>query len=169
MDDPINEKISCLLDEELDKHQALSLLHILHKETDLRRQLERYQIASYALSSKKYVPIKHNFLHGIQKGIANEPIYLHTPSKKSHNTMLAFAACIGMFTVIAFSTLYHQTPKMNTMSSPNMVENDKAKKISIQSQDIRFNNYLQTHNNSLYTNGAVRVSPYTQTASYQKN
>jgi negative regulator of sigma E activity len=168
MDNAINQNISCFFDDELDRHKTQALLNILHTDVDLRHKLERYQVVRSALSSKKHFPIKKDFLQGIQESIANEPLYLCVPPKKSHNTLIALAACIGMVTVIGFSTLYHQSSKINTMSSPDKLAKHKTEKINLHVQNTHVNNGLKRYNNNLYPDNEVRISAYTQTARYQK-
>ncbi|MCK5898173.1 MAG: sigma-E factor negative regulatory protein [Methylococcales bacterium] len=172
MDEHLNQKISCLIDDELKNNEALALLKKIQLDSNLSQTLNRYQIARYALSSQQYLPMSPDFLKGVQTGISDEPNYLLPTYQKPHPKIIALAACAAMVTVIAFGMLYYQNPKMNTMSAPSLSSMKKSTPINHKeqtpAQTKRLNNYIQAHNNSLYTNGVVTATPYIQTASYQK-
>ncbi len=159
------------MDDELKTAEALILLKKIQLDPDLGQILNRYQIARYALSSKHYVPIEQDFLKGIQEKIQDEPSYFLSTYQKPPPKILALAACVALVTVIAFGMLYHQSPKMNRMSAPSMVSIQKPANIKhkmlipVLAQTTRLNNYIQGHNNSLYTSGIV--TPSIQTAHYQ--
>ena len=171
MDDYLNHDISCLIDDELKMTEALALLKKIQLNPDLSQLLNRYQIARYALSSKHYVPIEPNFLKGIQEKIQNEPSYFLPSHQKPSPKLLALAACVALVTLIAFGMLYQQSPKMNRMSAPNIIAKQTPTTIKHKTripapvQTARLNNYIQAHNNSLYTSGIV--TPSIQTAHYQ--
>lgn len=174
MDEHLNQKISCLIDDELKNNDALALLKKIQLDSTLSQTINRYQTARYALSSKQYLPMGNDFLKGIQEGIAQEPTYFIPSSQRPPPKLIALAACVTMITVIAFGMLYNQSAKINTMSPPTLSSRLNHATITPEivdsnpPQTARLNNYIQAHNSSLYTNGKVIIPPYTQTASYQE-
>ena len=189
MADDINQKISCFIDDELNYNETLDLLKECQSNPTLRNKLNRYQTTAYSLSSKKILPIKEDFLSQVQQGISKEPLYFPTINlqpKKSYRTFMALAACVSLIALLILKPSKEKPLKVNIVSSSTMAaitilpEIDQQKTIKIASHNAqktkqnnhhnnRFNDYLQAHNTSLYTNSAVTFQPYTQTASYEKN
>ncbi len=178
MVDDINQKISCFIDDELKSNETLDLLKECQSNPTLQNKLNRYQTISYCLSSKKVLPIREDFLSNIQQGISKDPLYFSTVNlqpKKSYRTLMALAACVSLIAILILKPSEETPLKVNIVSSSTMAaittqpEIDQQKTKQKNNPNNRFNDYLQAHNTSLYTNTAVTFQPYTQTASYKQN
>lgn len=189
MNDNVNQKISCFIDDELNANEALDLLKSFQSQPKLNTKFNRYQVAAYALSSKKILPVKANFLAHVQQEIAKETLYFlprHAPPKKTCKTFIALAACLALIAVLVSGIMYDKPLKLNTLSAlmialvnqqPSLDNKHVEEKLSTlpskrqqkTDQNNRFNDYLQAHNTSLYTNGKVIVQPAIHTASYRQN
>ncbi|MDQ7091961.1 MAG: sigma-E factor negative regulatory protein [Methylococcales bacterium] len=125
MDENVNQKISCFMDDELDGDEALKLLKKIQLEPELRHKFNDYQRVSYALSSKKNLPINDNFLDTIQQGISNEPLYFPSvnhkpPSKKTYGSYLALAASVALIALL-LSKFVNPTLLDDTPISPTVI------------------------------------------------
>jgi hypothetical protein len=119
MNKAINQKISCFVDNELNTVDTISLLKNWQSHPELKHQVNHYQTVSYALSDKKWLPIKADFLTTIQQKIATEPHYLlpkRTP-KKICKAFMALAACLALIALLATGFIYDQPIKFNTFST----------------------------------------------------
>ena len=178
MADDINQKISCFIDNELKDNEALDLLKKCQSNPILQNKLSRYQTNSYCLSSKKSLPIETDFLNRVQEGISKEPLYfpnVNLQPKKSYRALMALAACVSLIALLILKPSEDTPLEINTLSSSTMAaitiqpEINQQKTSQKNNHNNRFNDYLQAHNTSLYTNGTVTFQPYTQTASYEQN
>jgi len=189
MADDINQKISCFIDDELKHNDALNLLKECQSNPTLQNKLNRYQTIAYCLSSKKVLPIKKDFLSNVQQGISKDPLYFPTVNlqpKRSYKTFMALAACVSLIALLILKPSKETPLEVNTVSSSTMAaitiqpEINQQKIIKLASHNTKktkqknnhkhhFNDYLQAHNTSLYTNSTVIFQPYTQTASYEKD
>ena len=183
MDDEVNQKISQFIDDEITIDEALDLLDKVQLQPELQQTISRYQMTSNILSGGQEIFLKSDFLTNVQQGIAKEPVYLlpvKSHTRASTQTIVAIAASIALMTVLA-TRLDHKpaSMKLNTLSastvsvisSPpvSMAENKKSVyDKSLEQQEIqqnnRFNDYLQAHNTSLYTNGTA----YFQRVNYNR-
>lgn len=192
MDEEVNQKISQFIDNELTVDEALELLKTLHSQPELQRTVGRYQLASNALSAGQNVVASPDFLAGVKQGIANEPVYLfpqHSRPKVSRQAVVAIAASVALVTVLAvrMDSDKHTTMKLETLSASavpviekrpetrdkkmfaSSLHDQSLKKRQESQQNNRFNDFLQAHNTSLYTNGAATFQPYVQTVSYRQD
>jgi sigma-E factor negative regulatory protein RseA len=169
MQEHFNEKISLLLDDELDKHQALSLLTRLQTDEALKARLHRYQLVSQALKHAELHIPDSDFAKNIQQQIQREPVYF-LPARKpvSHwrKTSLALAASFVLAMVWVANKLekqdtpYGQPQIAVILPSQQQLQRDPA--------NDRFNEYLQAHDNSVYVNHVGRAQPYARVAGFQQ-
>ncbi len=189
MADDINQKISCFIDDELKYNETIDLLKKCQSNPTLKDKLDRYQTISYCLSAKKVLPLKEDFLNKVQQGISKDPLYftaINSQPKKSYRTLVALAACVSLIALLILKPSKEKPLEVNIVSSSTMAaittapEINQQKTIQLASQNpqktkqknnhnYRFNDYLQAHNTSLYTNSSITFQSYTQTASYEKN
>ena len=189
MADDINQKISCFIDDELKYNEALDLLKESQSNPTLQNKLNRYQTISYCLSYKKALPIEEDFLSRVQQGISKDPLYfpsVNSQPKKSYRTFMALAACVSLIAIIVSKTVEDKPleefnplspstiaaitpPKINQQKTIKLASNTSEKPTKKNNRNSRFNDYLQAHNTSLYTNSTITFQPYTQTASYEQN
>ena len=61
MQEQVNEKISLLIDDELQSNKALYLLQIMRKDEELKQCLQRYQLISQVLKHDSCAILDRNF------------------------------------------------------------------------------------------------------------
>ncbi len=173
------QKISLLVDDELDSSEQESLLYEIRQETELNNKLNRYQAVSHALKTDDFVMANKGFLDQVKQGIQQEPSYF-LPQKKPKTRVIqgwqkksmAIAASIAVVAVIV--------TQQNELSSPDkgqgvvVAESEQAVKEKVQVankrtqnlQHQRFKEYLQAHSDDLYTHGSLNYQPYGRVANY---
>ena len=103
MPEDLNQKISQLLDNELDHVSALNLLKKMQFQSELKDKMNRYEAISHALKTDVFLSTKADFSTKICQQIQHEPIYLlpqHKPFKRPHK-LIALAASMAIVAVIA--------------------------------------------------------------------
>jgi sigma-E factor negative regulatory protein RseA len=167
MQEPLNEKISLLIDDELDSEQALSLLRTVQDDDELKAKLQRYQLVSQVLKNEECYILDSEFADKIHRQIREEPIYF-IPRKKVRidwqKAGLAVAASIALAVVWGVNKVDKQ---MNPYREPE-VALAVPQQIQPDEMNDRFNDYLQAHDNAVYVNNAPRVQPYARVVGFQQ-
>ena len=86
MNTEINQKISSLLDGELNASEEEALLIKMRKDGELVNTLNRYQMASQVLKDDTCITVNKSFLDNIKQAVDEEPHYL-LPKKKASNVL----------------------------------------------------------------------------------
>ena len=163
----INQKISQLIDDELDIRQAQALLRQIQADPALQAKLQRYQLLGQALKNDKCIILDKHFAEKIHQQISQEPSYLI--SRKSANpnpwlqrTGLALAASILLAVMWLAGNQQNQRNPLPALVflAPQL---DPAPAVN-----PRLNEYLQAHDNTLYSNHTSRVQPYARVVGYQQ-
>ena len=178
MPEDLNQKISQLLDNELDHVSALNLLKKMQFQPELQDKMNRYEAISHALKTDIFLSTKADFSTKICQQIQNEPIYLlpqHKPFKRTHK-LIALAASIAIVAVIAGRSMNDnqfksasilqvaQQPLPEQSSNPVVNANQAAQ----YPLNKRINDYLQAHNSSVYTNGEANFQPFARVTAYSQ-
>lgn len=168
----INQKISLLIDDELDSRQAQRLLQEIQHDPELQATLQRYQLLGQALKYKQCQVLDKQFAAKIHQQISQEPSYL-LPSAKPVTVVkpnrfsvqkagLALAASILLAIMwLTSNQAYQQAPL------PSLV-------FMAPQQDVpagmspRLNEYLQAHDNTLYSSQTGRVQPYARVVGFHQ-
>jgi len=167
MQEPLNEKISLLIDDELNRGAALALLKKIQADESLKSSLERYQLISQILKTGHCARVDSNFAQQIHQQIKSEPIYF-LPAKKApvfwRKTSLAVAASVVLAVVWMVnkfdnSVVSYQQPQFAAVP---------LQTIQPQNNNGRLNDYLQAHDNSVYINNVLREQPYARVVGYQQ-
>lgn len=82
MQEQLNEKLSLLLDDQLDGAQALSLLKATRADPALQAKLRRYSLISQALKSEQCAVARADLVGNIHRQLETEPAYF-LPRKKA--------------------------------------------------------------------------------------
>lgn len=166
MQEQTNEKISLLIDDELDGAKALALISEIRHNEELKSKLRRYQLVSQTFKNEKVLILDENFAERIHTQVRAEPTYL-LPAVKSRvnwqKSGLAIAASIALAVIWGVNKLENRInpypPQMAAVSRP----------IQADLMNSRFNDYLLAHDNAVYTNNVVRVRPpYSRVVGYQQ-
>jgi len=179
MHEDLNQKISQFLDNELSTDESLSLLQQIQQNAELRDKMNRYAAVSQALRTDLFLSPRSDFVERISQEIQHEPVYMlpqRTKFKRSHK-ISALAASIAILAVIASQSLNYHTeqyqtspievaqPQLSEQPSDSVVYMDQAKQYPI---NTRFNDYLQAHNSSVYTNGEVNFRSFASVTVYNQ-
>ena len=189
MPEDLKQKLSLLLDDELDHQQALSLLKKMQSQPELQRTLQRYEAVSHALKTEAFLLTHADFSKKIHQQIQQEPSYL-LPKQKSISRFtryqpFAIAASVAIVAVLAGHNLIirqpstqastplqvAQQPITQTVSPLQIAQQQADKSTTDKNQDPlnkRINDYLQAHNNSVYTNGETTLQPYARVTTYSQ-
>ncbi len=168
----LDQKISLLIDNELDHEEALSLLANIKQQEKLSQTMARYEAISHSLKAESFLSADVGFVSRISQEIAKEPTYF-LPQKKQprflQKSLLALAATVTAVAVLVGSGMDSGEVKFKSslVVAEKTTEVDKInEKINQKPFNERFNEYLQAHNDSLYTNGEVAPLPYARLAGY---
>lgn len=167
MQEPLNKKISLLIDDELESQPALSLLKAIQSDESLKNKLLRYQLMSQVLKNEECLLMDSEFVDKIHQEIRNEPSYF-IPARSSkfnwQKTGLAVAASVALAVVWMVNRMDRQShgypePAIAFTASPP-IQADAAL--------VHFDDYLQAHDNDVYVNN-VRAQPYARVVGYQQD
>jgi sigma-E factor negative regulatory protein RseA len=190
MHDEVNLKISGLIDGELSYDEMLVLLKKIQADEVLKTKLCRYQAISQALKSDQFFQVKPDFSHKVSQEIQREPTHFLPAIKPrpasqpqtdrtKRKTMFALAASTVAAAVFVGQSL-RDTPAANSYQtitamsmSPqqppsSLSKPENSKQLKHQPLNTQFNDYLQAHNNSVYTNGEAMFHPYATVTSYDQ-
>jgi sigma-E factor negative regulatory protein RseA len=187
-EEEVNQKISRLIDGELSYDETLDLLKKIQAQEALKTKMCRFQAISQALKTDEFYQVKADFSRKIFQEIQREPACLlpllkrqspYQPQTKQPKRikMLAIAASTIAVAVLVGQS-FRNDPSANHYQTitamsvppqqllPSFSEPEKLKKNNRQPLNAQFNEYLQAHNSSVYTNGLANFQPYGTVTSY---
>ncbi len=178
MSEDLNQKISQLLDNELDHVNAFNLLKKMQFRPELQDKMNRYEAISHALKTDVFLSTQADFLTKICQQIQNEPVYFlpqHKPFKRTHK-LIALAASIAIVAVIAGRSMNDNQFKPATILQvaqqqlPEQPSNPvvNANQAAQYPLNKRINDYLQAHNSSVYTNGEANFQSFARVTAYSQ-
>ncbi|WP_411726355.1 RseA family anti-sigma factor [Methyloglobulus sp.] len=193
MHEEINQKISRFIDGELDYDETLDLLKKIQSDESLKHKMSRFQAISQALKTDEFYQVISDFSHKVFQEIQQEPAYLlpqlkpqpHSqsqdrqpkPKPKPKLKVFAVAASILVVAVLVGQSLRNDRPAnkyqtLTAMALPQQqlpassAQSEKSPQHNRQPLNAQFNDYLQAHNNSVYTNGEANFQPYAKVTAY---
>ena len=153
----------------------------------------RYQAISHAMKSDEFHLVSPDFSSKVFQEIQREPAYLlpqlkPKPSpqpqtnKAKHTKIIALAASTVAVAVLVGQSL-RDNPVANSpqiiaatslppqqlpisFTKPGQLKLEQQKPNNRQPMTAQFNDYLQAHNSSVYTNGEAVFQPYAKVTSY---
>jgi sigma-E factor negative regulatory protein RseA len=160
-----HEKLSLLVDDQLDKAQALSLLKSVQRDPELQAKLQRYALISQALKAEKANVASMDFAERIKQELKSEPVYF-LPQKKPADNVKKVSLAVAASAVLAVVWLSAAQLK-NQTQSPTGVNAVAQNTIQAEQMNAHFKEYLQAHDNAFHVNSNVGVQSYARMASYQ--
>ncbi|WP_150049859.1 MULTISPECIES: sigma-E factor negative regulatory protein [Methylomonas] len=166
MQEHLKERLSLMLDDELDAESAASLLATVSRDKDLQAKLQRYSMISQALKENSYAVADAGFAAKVAEQLKSEPVYF-LPQKRlvalPKKAAVAVAASVAMVVIgwASLSILPYQSNPFNSVSRVAQVNLPAAQ------SNARFKEYLQAHDNVWYVNDAVANPSHARLASYQ--
>lgn len=176
MHEDSTQKISQLLDSELDRNEALVLLKKIQSSPELKTKLNRYEAIRQVLKTDVFLMPDPDFSARISEKIRQEPTYLLPQSKdaKISRKILATAASIALVAMIAGLKINNPSEEIKTASAiqtslaPPKPAGEANYRIEQSSINKQINDYLQAHNSSVYINGQANFQPYTRVTAYNQ-
>ncbi len=167
MQEQLDEKISLLIDDELDSKQALSLLGAIQEDELLKTKLLRYQLIRQVLKNEECYLSDSEFADKIHQQILKEPIFF-IPAKRFRinwqKTGLAAAASVALAMVWIVNKIDKQS---DTYSEPQIAL-AAPPPIQADAMVMHFDDYLQAHDNDVYISNTLRVQPYSRVVGYRQ-
>lgn len=164
MQDKLNEKISLLLDDELDSQQAIALISKIKTDADLKAKFQRYQLINQTIKKQDAYPLNADFVDKIQQRLQAEPVYLlpvKSPISQRQKALYAVAASLLLAVIWLLSTQQQQGSDLYQVAAiqphPEQVQIDSG-----------LNDYLQAHDNSVYVSHRDYPKAYTHVVGYQQ-
>ncbi len=166
MQEPLNEKLSLLLDDQLDKTQSTALLKATLSDAELEAKWRRYALISQALKSEQASVASVDFVSSIHQRLDAEPTYF-LPRKAEPQLIRKAGLAVAASLVLA--VLWLSTAQLQKAAS-HRVDVDTIAQRSAESEQMnaRFKEYLQAHDNIWYVDNNNGVQSYTRMASYQR-
>lgn len=193
MTNQFDERISSLLDGELDEQERQQTLTALEKNPELRNRWGRYHLASDAIRHNLPAGIDTGFADRVMQALDAEPTVLAPPPVKAvppsipftkRMAGLAVAASVAAVAVFGVQTLNHdsalsaqqqlaQIPGMNPGNKVvvQVAENPANPVRPMPAQTVRYfdpslNKYLVDHNQQAARVGIQGVMPYARIVAY---
>jgi sigma-E factor negative regulatory protein RseA len=164
MQDKLNEKLSLLLDDELESQQALNLISQIKTNADLQGKFQRYQLISQAIKKQDAYPMDEGFVDKIQQRLRNEPAYLLPVKSRISPRQKAFYAIAASLLVAVVWLLSSQQQQASDLYQVAAIE-PQTPQVQI---DSGLNDYLQAHDNSVYVGHRNFPQAYTRVVGYQQ-
>jgi sigma-E factor negative regulatory protein RseA len=184
--------ISRLVDGDLGHDETLSLLGKIQSDDMLKHQMSRYQAISQALKTDAYHQVSCDFSRKVFQEIQQEPAYFlpqlkpaaksqtQPQDKYSKRKLFAVAASTVAAAVLVGQGLRedqsgNKYATVTAMAVPQQsfpvtqVPHENPAQRSRQPFNAQFNDYLQAHNSSVYTNGEAVFQPYARVTSYGRD
>ncbi|MBS3953422.1 MAG: sigma-E factor negative regulatory protein [Methylomicrobium sp.] len=194
MIEELNQKISQLIDNDLDKEEALVLLKKMKQDPVLQAKLSRYETIGHAIKSDVFLSVDCDFAARVNQAIHKEPVYLLPKRKSVFNPNIrlsALAASVALLAVLVSQGFlsYSSSESLNkpslliasnTESEPlnslaqasrPVIPSDRpleTKAGTVHSSVSRFAEYLQAHNSTRYIDGGFERQPYARIVSYSQ-
>lgn len=161
-----NEKLSMLVDEQLDGKYAEEVLNALRHDRNLQSKFQRYHLISQAIKNDSCLTADRELVSQIQRKLRDEPIYL-LPRRAQQKLEwqktlgLAAAASVAVLAVLVFSNSEKHT-QTYPRGENNLAQQSRA------ADNAKFKEYLQAHDNTWYVNNNVGVQQYARLAGYRQ-
>jgi sigma-E factor negative regulatory protein RseA len=190
MTNQFDERISSLLDGELDEQERQQTLTVLEKNPELRGRWERYHLASDAIRHNLPAGIDTGFAARVMQALEGEPTVLAPPPVKAVTTPspftkrlagVAVAASVAAVAVFGVQTLNRDTSlsaqqQMAQVPAVNLGEKAVVQVAGNPSQpsspqtvhyfDPSLNKYLVDHNQQAARAGIQGMMPYARIVAY---
>jgi sigma-E factor negative regulatory protein RseA len=169
LEETLAEKLSLLLDGELDKEESLKLLDLIETDAEAGKRWRRYCLIREALRSTGGLLPDGRFVERVGVALADEPTILAPPKHKirirEKAVTAALAASLAMVAVLVGKSLTDYVPpgSSNLLAQVQLGPNSTE----LVPVDPDFQDYLVLHNETAYLAGAQGMLPYVRLVSSQ--
>jgi sigma-E factor negative regulatory protein RseA len=164
------EKMSLLLDGELDQEESLKLLDLIETDPELRKRWRRYCLVRESMRSRQKIWPDDHFVKEISAALVSEPTVLvpsRTARTKTRDKMvtMALAASLALLAILVGKSL-HDHSAMDRAQLTARLEGP-IHYPDLPSGNSEFQDYLVFHNETAYLAGAQGMLPYLRLVSSQ--
>lgn len=165
-DSMMNEKLSQLLDDELNASDGVDLLSRIAGDVEAQTQWRRYSLMRESLRSGRVLVPDAHFAERISAAVADEPTVL-APRRATRKlpekaVTVALAASLAMVAVLVAKSLQDYTPGRGA----DLLALSDLMGSTVQSTgDAEFRDYLVSHYETAYLSGAQGMLPSVQLVS----
>lgn len=168
MKEPDFEKLSLLIDDQLDKQQAYYVLKSLQHDEEKKAKFMRYHLIHQALKNDDILMASNNFADKLHERLLQEPVILaprrNTAVEWQKTARLALAACVALVAVLVIGSVEKFMHPVSVTDSVALSDVEKEP-----SENLRFKEYLAGHDNVWYANQNLGEQHYARlTGSQQK-
>ena len=173
MNEEINLKLSQLVDNELSRNETIKLLDLVNETSGLEEKLSRYEFISRIIRQEDSIQLETDFVDQVSLKIQQEPVVFSPFWRRSNiglQAVVAIAASVAVVSVIVFGDL--SLPTDSHQTNLTIARDQEAQqKLNVaesapHSVDKRFVEYLEAHDNSLYSAGSPGFQSYARVVSY---
>jgi len=168
LDEKLPEKLSLLLDGELNKDESLKLLDLVETDPELKRRWRRYCVANAVLQEKSAIVPDKRFVERVSTAVAKEPTILAPPAKariREKVVTRALAAVLAMVAVLVGKSFLEHSPTDGAHLIAKAQQGTVLADGNASSMDPDFQDYLVLHNETAYLAGAQGMLPYARLVS----
>lgn len=167
----MNEKISALMDAELDKLEERRVLETLARDADLRRTWERYHLARAAMTNQLDYVAPSRVAEGVYAQLQHVPLVVDRGRNRWVGG-LAVAASIAALAIIGLPALQRPdaptTPTLAVNTFTPTGSRASATEVPDEPREGRLNAYLVGHNEFMPTAGMGGMLPYVRVVTYDR-
>ena len=159
--DPLSEKLSALMDDELSVSDARTLLGKMAKDSDLSHKWRRYTLTREAMLHKNILLTDVGFADRVAQRIQEEPVAF-SPRAKSEVRLekiftYAIAASLSLAAVLVAKSFVANPGSGAEMIAMNAKGSSSVMTASVKDRDL--NEYLTLHDETTYLSGAQGMLP----------
>lgn len=162
-----HEKLSLLIDDELDRAQARGLLKTIKQDAELQTKLRRYALISQAIKSEQCSVADMDFAAKVRQQVAAEPAYFLPRNKRNDGLKKAGLATAASI-VLAVVWLTADESRKEVVAPQANLDMIAQRSAEAEQANAQFKEYLQAHNHVWYVNNPVGAQAYARVASYQQ-
>lgn len=164
------DKISALMDSELDERQARQQLSRLKQDGELLRCWHTFHLIGDALRGER--TLSHDFAHRLTSRLAGEPTVLaprRNPAKRVMTYVLSAAASMSAVALVGWIAFFNHplTPQTEIAKAPNIPPPAAAPSAQLASvpSDGKMNEYLIAHQEFSPSTTIQGLAPYIRSVS----
>ncbi len=167
----MNEKISALMDAELEKLEERRLLETLTRDAALRRTWERYHLARAAMTNQLDYVAPSRVAERVYAELQHVPLMVDRSGKRWVGG-LAVAASVAALAIIGLPALQRpSTPTTPTLAVSTFTPTGSrasATEVPDEPGEGRLSAYLVGHNEFMPTAGMGGMLPYVRVVTYDR-
>ncbi len=169
MQEPTNQKISLLLDDQLDSREAIAMLERIADDPALQAQLWRYQTASAAIKHGAFAPPAADFSRKVSQRLAQEPFIVSRPQPRPAASVNWQKAGLALVASGLLAAMWLNSQNNNPrQATPTLVYNLSSQGSLPAGVNPRLNEYLLAHDSFVFNRPPQPAASYGRTVHYRQ-